>query len=505
MKNKRQRGEVVVEASLIVTLVMLFITIMLYIGMVLYQQTLASVMANQTAANIAQVYSNNLKDPFTGYVASDRVYQSVTYSNMKTDAYMNILEQKANVFAKYRLKSSRILGNGISSVDVDVVKKPNELLKSQIVVTIRDRYDVPLVGIFGTSGLVEFSASGRADCVDVLDYVNGVEAIGDPEDSVVPSLPESDTCLVTFVTDKVSANFHANVPVLRGKSIVTSNHYSHSTMPKNPKLNDMKFMGWATNDGHSFTASTQINENITVYGMWDCKITFKPEGGKVNPTSKYAEYMKPTSLPTPTRKGYAFEGWYTEKEGKGQRYYSDVTQITGNVTLYAKWRCTHDYKSVKIREGNCCTRSRFRYTCVRCPYSYEANGSYGGHTNGSWRVAIAATCRPGLEILPCVRCGTTLQQRGIPGSGCVHNARCGIIHDLGGDAYSMSRHGGKPAYQKSTKGECMVCIYCGSPYMDWVRRNGQIVANGMYCREHIKSGKRASDSAFSTFPVVSVH
>ena len=109
MKSKRESGEVVVEASIVVTLVMIIITIMMYVGMILYQQTLVSVMANQTASNIAQVYSNNLKDPFSGYVDPDRVYQSITYSNMKTDAYMSVVEQKANIFAQYRNQGDHLL------------------------------------------------------------------------------------------------------------------------------------------------------------------------------------------------------------------------------------------------------------------------------------------------------------------------------------------------------------------------------------------------------------
>ena len=192
MKNKRENGEVVVEESLVVTLVVVFVTSMLYIGMILYQKTLVSIMANQTAANIAQVYANNLKDPFTGYIDADKVYQSITYSNMKDDAYIDVLEQKATVFAKYRLKSGRILAIGITDVDVQIVKKPHEILKSQIVVTIHDQYDMPLVGMFGTNGLVDFTASGRADCVDILEYINGVEAVGDPEHSNVTFLPDSD-------------------------------------------------------------------------------------------------------------------------------------------------------------------------------------------------------------------------------------------------------------------------------------------------------------------------
>ena len=47
MKNKRENGEVVVEASIIVTLVFIVISIMFYIGMVLYQQTAISTVANR--------------------------------------------------------------------------------------------------------------------------------------------------------------------------------------------------------------------------------------------------------------------------------------------------------------------------------------------------------------------------------------------------------------------------------------------------------------------------
>lgn len=248
MKNKRENGELVVEASIIVTLVVIFMTIMLYVTMVLYQQTLVSVMARQTASNIAQVYSNSIRDPFTGYIDSDKVYQSATYDDMKTDAYLDAIEQKANVFAKYRLQSSRILPAESTSVEVEIAKKPNELLKSQIIVTIHQSYRIPLIGLFTKDKPVEFAASGRADCVDLLEYLNGVAAIGDPDNSAIQFLPGSDVCLVTFVVDKYSGGFHAAVPVMRGESIMSSNRVSHSTMPAEPVNNGMKFTGWTTED-----------------------------------------------------------------------------------------------------------------------------------------------------------------------------------------------------------------------------------------------------------------
>ena len=148
MKNKRENGEVVVEASIIVTLVFIVISIMLYIGMALYQQTAIATVASRTATNISQVYSNILSDPFTGFVDTENAYQSVTYSNMKTDAYLDVIKQKGNVFAQYRLKKSQIIPAANREVDVQVVNKPNEILKGQIVVTVTDTYDVPLAGFF---------------------------------------------------------------------------------------------------------------------------------------------------------------------------------------------------------------------------------------------------------------------------------------------------------------------------------------------------------------------
>ncbi len=360
MKNKRESGQVVVEASIIVSLVMIFITVLLYIGMVLYQKTLVSVMANQTASNIAQVYSNNLKDPFTGYVDPDRAYQSVTYSNMKTDAYMDVIEQKANIFAQYRLKSSRILATGNSAVEVDIVKKPNELLKSQVVVTIKDRFDVPLAGFFGANGIMEFSASGRADCVDILEYINGVEAIGDPEGSSIQFIPNAESCLVTFVSDESSGKIHSLVPVMKGKSILSST-YTHSKMPSAPQSNQFTFLGWKKSDGSAFTANEQIEQDITVYARWQCKVKFSPEGGTMSITEKGVELGKCVEFPGVSRAGYTFGGWFTEKKGKGTQYYSNTSEINGNIVLYANWICLH-------KDGNGVSKMVFAekkiYTCA---------------------------------------------------------------------------------------------------------------------------------------------
>ncbi len=426
MNNKRENGEVVVEASIIVTLVALFITIMIYIGMILYQQTLVSVMANQTAANIAQVYSNNLRDPFTGYVDPDRVYQSITYSNMKTDAYVDVIEQKAGVFAKYRLKSSDILASKNTSVEVELVKKPNELLKSQIVVTVRDKFDMPLVTLFGVDGLVEFASSGRADCVDILEYLNGVEAVGDPEESNVSFLPDSDNCTVTFIPDRSSPTEFSIVTVLKGKSILSSNRYTHCVMPANPVKDSYEFDGWVTESNNVFSSSTVINSNMIVYGAWKCNVTLDADGGKVNSVSKYTFTVKAgakTNFLNATRDGYNFKGWFTQKNGGGTKYLSNDTPINSDITLYAAWECTHTgdtgYK----------WKSRHGYMCVDNPY----------------------------DLYICQRCGA---QKKVSVEGEHNNkGRCNDLHDYGKDFHCTTGGGTwhRPGYGKYH----VTCTGCG--------------------------------------------
>lgn len=444
MKTKNERGEVVVEASIVVTLVMIIITIMLYVGMILYQQTLVSVVANQTAANIAQVYSNNIKDPFTGYIEPEKVYQSVTYSNMKTDAYMDVIEQKANVFAQYRLKSSRILKNGNTSVEVEIVKKTNELLKSQVVVTVHDTYDVPLVGFFGTKSLVEFSATGRADCVDILEYINGVPAIGDPENSNVYFLPNSKNCTITFVPNRENPDSFSTVIVLKGKSIISSNRYTHSVMPSNPTDGVFEFDGWADETGTPFTASTVIESDIVVYGTWQCNVTLDADGGTVNSAATYSFNVRKgsrISIPNAYRANYSFCGWYTERNGKGVRYISNDSIITDSITLYAYWSCSHPSRYEASRSGTTCEGGTIYYKCTQCGADL-GTGSYPGNMHNY-----------------IYRCDKQHKVYWFSGYG---NGGCGKFH------YSDSEYLEKNTYKLPTMKHadgpyryCQVCQYCG--------------------------------------------
>jgi uncharacterized repeat protein (TIGR02543 family) len=70
------------------------------------------------------------------------------------------------------------------------------------------------------------------------------------------------------------------------------------------------------------------------------KVTFNANGGKVSGKTKIVKSVKQGAklgkLKVPTRKGYAFQGWYTKKTG-GKKIHS-TTKITKNITYYAHWK-----------------------------------------------------------------------------------------------------------------------------------------------------------------------
>ena len=61
-------------------------------------------------------------------------------------------------------------------------------------------------------------------------------------------------------------------------------------------------------------------------------ITFDATGGSVTPDSITAKYGEAITLPTPTRAGYGFEGWYN-----GSKVWGDATMGAKNLTLTAEW------------------------------------------------------------------------------------------------------------------------------------------------------------------------
>jgi len=111
-----------------------------------------------------------------------------------------------------------------------------------------------------------------------------------------------------------------------------------------PTMQYHKFLGWYTAEksGSQVEADTKVNNvnSQTLYARWEriyVRVAFDANGGKVGTSSTNIAMGEKYSLPTPERKYYSFDGWYTEKNGGTKVTSSDVMSTGERHTLYAHW------------------------------------------------------------------------------------------------------------------------------------------------------------------------
>lgn len=85
--------------------------------------------------------------------------------------------------------------------------------------------------------------------------------------------------------------------------------------------------------------TTTSDDAETKVGVYTVK--FDPNNGSVSPTSKTVVYgylySRNGNLPTPTRNGYTFTGWYTAKSGGTKITNSTKVTASSNHIIYAHW------------------------------------------------------------------------------------------------------------------------------------------------------------------------
>ena len=133
----------------------------------------------------------------------------------------------------------------------------------------------------------------------------------------------------------------------------TVNAGSTTVRPRDPVYNGYTFGGWYRDQActNAFDFSMPINDNYLLYAKWTANgsgggggdtsnytVNFDPNGGSVSVTSKTVTLgSNYGTLPTPTRSGYSFNGWYTSSSGGSQVTSSTTVTNASNHTLYAHW------------------------------------------------------------------------------------------------------------------------------------------------------------------------
>ena len=143
------------------------------------------------------------------------------------------------------------------------------------------------------------------------------------------------TCNVTF-------NPNGGICSEQSRTVIEGNKYGQLPIPTRTGYT---FTGWYTEqrEGNQIVAGTIVPDigNHTLYAHWipnSYMVMFDANGGTCSPLDKSITYdSQYGELPTPTRTGYTFNGWYTELTGGQKVTATTVVQRTESHTLYAQW------------------------------------------------------------------------------------------------------------------------------------------------------------------------
>ena len=169
----------------------------------------------------------------------------------------------------------------------------------------------------------------------------------------VVNLTETDNDAITFVAVWIVHTYTITFNANEGTGTMEDQTFTYDLQANLSNnsfvLAGYTFTGWntlANGDGTDYTNNQSIlnltsidDENIVLYAQWTVNtylVSFNSNGGENIGDTLYINYgSEITDLPTPTKEGYVFLGWYLngEKIEEGTSF-----TLTDNVQLTAEWR-----------------------------------------------------------------------------------------------------------------------------------------------------------------------
>lgn len=117
-----------------------------------------------------------------------------------------------------------------------------------------------------------------------------------------------------------------------------------------------QFAGWYTSGGSSYSVTSMPSSSVKLTAKWTPMIIFDERGG-VEVSDIAAERGEKVVLPSTTKDGYVFAGWYTEL---GEEY-TDTAMPKESIKLVAKYRKTLTKTYVLIEASEACGNTSTPY------------------------------------------------------------------------------------------------------------------------------------------------
>ena len=155
------------------------------------------------------------------------------------------------------------------------------------------------------------------------------------------------TLYVNWIPNSYTVSFNANGGNCSSSSKTVNYDGTYGTLPT-PTKDGYGFVGWftAASGGTQISSSSKVSvtSNQTLYAHWNANsysVSYNANGGSGAPGNQTKTYGTNLTLSTttPTRAGYAFQGWATSANATSAAY-QPGSSYTSNaaVTLYAVWK-----------------------------------------------------------------------------------------------------------------------------------------------------------------------
>ena len=177
-RNKKysQRGEVVVESTIVMVVTIMLVFIIMNMVIAVYNQQLVTTTATRAATDVAAVYGRASKDPFYGFMDDD------DFENNSPYRYFDIMdldkknEKKAKWYASYYL-DKEILGDRPTNIynGITVEASHNAMLQRTLTVKVVEEFPVFSLNptaFFGLNPKYTVSAQATAVCLDPINDMN---------------------------------------------------------------------------------------------------------------------------------------------------------------------------------------------------------------------------------------------------------------------------------------------------------------------------------------------
>ena len=181
-------GMIMIETLWVLIVTSLLFFFIFCIAFIYYQQWTIKIIADETAAKIAQTYKN--PDASMNGVSSKNTIINIDpyrYFNMidihSGTVKSNLLESKNKTKAKNYIRErfdKAFITTIYSQPQVDLKLKRDSLSRNHITVNIKGTYQVPFQTLFAYAGIgnvISYDIDGNAECIDLIDYLNTIDYV----------------------------------------------------------------------------------------------------------------------------------------------------------------------------------------------------------------------------------------------------------------------------------------------------------------------------------------